>query len=300
VDGQERPGHSFSLEFADAWQLTMLQPNALTLDYCAYRIGDGAWQGPLPHLRVLQLVHAAGLGLPFSLRYAFVADLASIPDLTLVVERPQDFRITVNGQEVRHDLADGYWVDTSFRRIPIGHHLHQGENEIVLEGTSALDTEIEACYVVGTFGVAETPEGFRLVAAPTRASAGNLVTQGLPFYAGSVRLRQTAHIPRVGEHAELVLEGLSAIVAMVRVNGKEAGKLAWRPHRLDVSGLLVQGENEIEVELVGSLHNLLGPHHHKAGELLSVGPGSFQDWANWTDEYTFVPFGLGRVRLLMG
>ena len=41
-----------------------------------------------------------------------------------------------------------------------------------------------------------------------------------------------------------------------------------------------------------TLHNLLGPHHHRNGEILAVSPATFSDWLNWTDDYTFVRFGV--------
>jgi hypothetical protein len=51
------------------------------------------------------------------------------------------------------------------------------------------------------------------------------------------------------------------------------------------------GENVIEIELVGTLRNLLGPHHLKGGDLEWTGPGQFRDKNRWTDDYILVPFG---------
>ena len=100
-----------------------------------------------------------------------------------------------------------------------------------------------------------------------------------------------------GGAAALALDGLDATVTIARVNGKEAGTIVWRPHALDISSLLVEGENTLELELVGTLHNLLGPHHHQDGEILAVSPATFSDWLNWTDDYTFVRFGVDRASI---
>lgn len=87
----------------------------------------------------------------------------------------------------------------------------------------------------------------------------------------------------------------------VRVNGKPAGKLFWQPYEIDLSRFLLEGENTIEITLTGSLRNLLGPHHLKHGESYSVSPGSFyrrssvwrgEDNPDWTDDYSFVEFGI--------
>ena len=278
-----------------------MDPNALTLDYCAYRIADGEWQDPVPHLKALEILRRAGTlehfritgtGVPFAVQYTFESGLATGHDLTLVVERPDEFCISVNGTAVEHDDGDGYWLDTTFRRIPIGTLARPGTNSITLEGVTSLDMEIEACYIIGEFGVEQAEDGFRLAAAPTQAQSGDLTHQGLPFYAGRVRLTQEVQVSRNGGAAALALDGLDATVTIVRVNGKEAGTLVWRPHELDISSLLVEGENTLELELVGTLHNLLGPHHHRDGEVLAVSPATFSDWLNWTDDYTFVRFGV--------
>ena len=60
---------------------------------------------------------------------------------------------------------------------------------------------------------------------------------------------------------------MRAAVAHVRVNGKEMGAVAWQPHVVDISKGLRAGKNTIEIELVGTLRNLLGPHHRKGGDL---------------------------------
>ena len=231
--------------------------------------------GNLTESRNLEHFRITGTGVPFAVQYTFESGLSTGHDLTLVLERPDEFRISVNGTAVQHDPSDGYWVDTTFRRIPIGSLTQAGTNTIMLEGVTSLDMEIEACYIIGDFGVEETGDGFRLVAAPTQAQSGDLTHQGLPFFAGRVRLTQEVQVSRNGGAAALALEGLDATVTIARVNGKEAGTIVWRPHELDISSVLVEGENSLELELVGTLHNLLGPHHHQNGEILAVSPATF-------------------------
>ena len=81
------------------------------------------------------------------------------------------------------------------------------------------------------------------------------------------------------------------------VNGKFVTKVLWAPFSVDLSDYLTVGENEIEITLVNNLRNLLGPHHHPAGELLSVAPPCFYDegclWngfhgGHFTKKYSFV------------
>jgi len=51
--------------------------------------------------------------------------------------------------------------------------------------------------------------------------------------------------------------------------------LAYRPWECDVTDHIRPGENTIEVIVIGTLKNMLGPHHGGA-PLGSAWPGSFQ------------------------
>ena len=72
----------------------------------------------------------------------------------------------------------------------------------------------------------------------------------------------------------------------------------------------MDGENQVEVLLLGTNRNLLGPHHHMKGENNYVGPNTFKgiygyedkivnpditQETTWTQRYSFVPFGCGGV-----
>jgi len=64
-------------------------------------------------------------------------------------------------------------------------------------------------------------------------------------------------------------------VAKVLVNGQQPGYIASQPWELDVTDSIKAGENTIEVVVIGTLKNTLGPHH--AGTLRGAAwPHMFQ------------------------
>jgi hypothetical protein len=95
----------------------------------------------------------------------------------------------------------------------------------------------------------------------------------------------------------LEIGSLRAAVGRVSVNGHDMGVTAWPPYQVDVTAGLRAGENVFEIELVGTLRNLLGPHHLAGGDLDWTGPEQFHDKKRWTDGYILVPFGFDRVIL---
>lgn len=131
------------------------------------------------------------------------------------------------------------------------------------------------------------------------SAALDLTAQGLPFFAGRVTLRQTVTLPPLSGRATLEIHDLRAAVAHVAVNGQRTGTVTWPPHRVDLGASLRPGENRIEIELVGTLRNLLGPQHLSGGDLAWTGPAEFRDKSRRTDDYILVPFGFSGATLIV-
>ncbi len=293
---------TYEIELSGDWNYERESPNSLTLDYCSYRTNDTEWSEKLPVLRAFEEVKEMTAGITFSLRYEFKSDIEfdSERDIFLVLETPERFEIMINGKVVKYKDI-GYWRDISFKKIDIKGYVQRGDNTIEISGEFKDDTELESCYVIGDFGVENIEDrSFKLVEERRILNYGDLVDQGYPFFAGTIALKQEIGLDKLPEgRVFLELEGLNTIVADIFVNGSCAGQIYWRPHRIEVTELIKEGRNKIEIKLVNSLHNLLGPHHHKGGELLSVSPFSFVDWDNWKDEYTLVPYGLEKAKLVV-
>jgi hypothetical protein len=89
--------------------------------------------------------------------------------------------------------------------------------------------------------------------------------QGHPFYAAGVAYSQDFETPQPSGRYRVELPAWYGSVAKVIVNGRPAGYIAYRPWQSDVTEWIRPGVNTIEVVVIGTLKNTLGPHH--AGEL---------------------------------
>lgn len=320
------------------WKIVRCDLNTLTLDRCDCYINGQLAEKNIPAIEVTEL--ACALGEPVELRLIYRFQIAQpVPGpLFLLCETPQNYRFILNGRPARLTPC-GYYRDRAFVKLNITKYVQMGCNEICMEtcfqqygsvyrdfraaaqGFEAIRNrltyheEIEAVYLAGHFRV-DTPGsfqtgeredclyhgGFALAAPPATVHAGDLVRQGFPFFSGQITLSNTFQLRKeecMGRRLCFARRG--AIVLSVRVNGKSAGKIFWRPYEIQLDGLLHEGENCIEVTLTGSLRNLLGPHHLKSKESYSVSPGSFyrrsyiwrrEENPDWTNDYRFVEFGL--------
>ena len=86
----------------------------------------------------------------------------------------------------------------------------------------------------------------------------------------------------------------------VRINGRPAGFIPWRAaDGLDVTKHLKAGPNRVEIEVMGSPKNMLGPLHNAMGKTPWTGAGEFlRDDDRHTPDYVLWPWGLmDQVRL---
>jgi hypothetical protein len=204
-------------------------------------------------------------------------------------------------------------LETLFRQPPeVYENLRRAAAFEAEKNKLTYDSEVEAAYLIGAFGVsaAGAPESlprhalrlegpFRLGPLPTRGDPSNLTLCGLPFFNGTVRLRKTIDLaPGATAGRSLLLTEKQAHVVQVNVNGTPGPKVLWRPYDVDLSGMLRGGPNEVELVLTSGLRNLLGPHHQADGESYAVAPACFfkepNIWGHtaWHDGYCLTEFGV--------
>lgn len=154
-----------SIPLASRWKLKRLDPNTLTLDYCELKIGGSEWTPRLPVWQAHRRVRQAGIGIDFKLRFRF--EVRERPSrLCLAMENPRRYAIRFNGEPVTRKAVATWW-DPCLKLFEITTQVRVGHNEVELSGKGGLDTEIENCYLVGDFALAQN-QGFQLVVSLKR------------------------------------------------------------------------------------------------------------------------------------
>lgn len=198
----------------------------------------------------------------FQVVYRFqIAD--RVPDgLEIVVERPDLYAIRCNDQPVRAK-PDAWWLDRTFGRIDLSGAAKVGDNVVVLEAARmTVFHEIEPAYVLGDFSLRPQPAGWQIAPA-SPVQLGPWDKQGLPFYAEGVVYEQVFDVRQPAGRYVLAVPAWYGSVAEVLLDGKSAGHLVSRPWEVDVTDCLHAGRNVIQLRVVGTLKNTLGPHHGK-------------------------------------
>jgi hypothetical protein len=116
-----------------------------------------------------------------------------------------------------------------------------------------------------------------------------------PFYSAGVGYREKFIVDKLKGEYRVWLPNWYGSVARVTVNGKPAGYIDAPPWECEVTRLLRRGENAVEVTVVGTLKNLLGPHHNNPG-LGAAWPAAFRSAPDYGpppgERYSTVAYGL--------
>jgi alpha-L-rhamnosidase len=235
-----------------------------------------------------------GLSTGFTATYHFtIKGNFNFSLIKAVVERTNIWSVYVNGVEVKAE-DNTWWLDRSFGVLNIGNLVKTGDNTITLiVSPMKINAEVEPVYLLGDFSVKPAKKGWSLEAPVSVYSKESWKKQGLPFYSWGVTYSKEFNIKKNEGIWEVGLEDWNGTIAEVSVNGKQATVIAFPPFRTDVSSLIKSGKNTIDVKIIGSLKNLLGPHHNNPGPGF-VGPSSFRNVKRYPsgNKYQMIDYGL--------
>jgi hypothetical protein len=257
-------------------------PNVLVLDYLDVRAGgesrertyfyqasqfgfqkNGMERNPWDSAvqfrdELIRRTFPAGSGVEATYRFT-IADRVPAR-LSIVIERPDLYAITCNGRPVAAPKGQ-WWLDRAFGRIDISAAARVGDNDLVLKAAPfTMQHELESAYLLGDFAADAAANGF-VVSAERPLALGAWNTQGHPFYSEGVAYAERFAVAKPSGVYRVRLGRWLGSVARVTVNGAPAGEILSAPWTLDVTKLIRPGANDIEVTVVGTLKNTLGPHH---------------------------------------
>lgn len=316
--------------------------NTLTLDYASFSLDGRHYSSEMQVVRMHQLLYQqierADVR-DIYIQYRFYDGRSSKSPLTAAVEDDDCTGVWCNEASIT-DNRGGWYLDQKIREYKLDDHVIDGWNTITLKYhlpeknirnvEGLFETEVnrfyypvepEAIYIKGDFTVDIqgqywrklthwTADAKKFILSDSRNlnESADITPQGLWFYRGNLKFRTTVK-KKADVHQWLCLKRVNAAAVKVICNGKNK-LLYMEPYETDLTDMLQDGENQVEILLLGTNRNLLGPHHHIKGENNYVGPNTFKGSYGyedkivnpeittedtWTQRYSFVPFGCSEV-----
>lgn len=295
-------------------QITRTMPNVLVLDKCHYLMeGNVIWskemevweaQKQIRETMELQQIYYNGAPQRYSwihkecekdhqkvrLKFYFKVEVCPLKPVYLAVEKAERFNVYLNGRLCELDLK-AYFIDKSIGKIQLK-DIEIGENELILECLYTHEMELEDIYLTGDFGVSLQRS---VIAEQETLQFGDWCMQGYMYYPGNMvyhfelndfEMRESNIILQMNQYEATLLE--------VRINGQTAGHMMGKScHKLNITEYLYKGDNKIDIEVAGSLRNMLGPFHQKYTGCSRISWADFRTTGSlYTPQYVLKPYGL--------
>ncbi|WP_221887914.1 RNA polymerase sigma factor [Chitinophaga polysaccharea] len=164
-------------------------------------------------------------------------------------------------------------------------------NEIKEQTADPLLTSWDEEKIYSRFLEAVT-QGWSIV-KPQPLQLGDWNKQGLPLYGNGVTYTKTFIAGTPAKSYAVELGKWKGTVAAVKVNDLFAGVITAEPNTLAIGEFVRKGTNKIEVTVIGSLKNVLGPFYNKPAPGL-VDPGKWYNIKTQPpgNEYDLYEYGL--------
>lgn len=295
----------------------LAEPNVLLLDSPWWKLDDGEWNEKQEILRLDNEIRTL-LGYPHrqdaytqpwrikeapennlvTLRYEIDSRVIT-GQLKLAMERPENVEIRWNGElcpSAPEDI-DGWFVDSFIRTVKVP-GLKEGKNQLLLKIPYGRKTNLENVFLLGDFGVDVRGDRAVVTQGAPGLVFGDITRQKLPFYGGSVTYFMHFSLDQEQEVSVRVPHFISPVLE-VRVDGSNAGLIAFAPHKLSL-GRLAAGEHRLEICAYGNRFNSFGTLHNCNEEYKWYGPDSYRTrGSEWSESWCLRPFGiLSRVEIL--
>ena len=220
------------------------------------------------------------------LRFTFRSGI-SVKGAELALENAGTTAVTLNGAPA--GAANGWYADKCIGKLPLP-EIAAGENVLELTLPYGRKTDVEACCLLGDFGVIAAGCVAALTDPVKALRFGDITRQGLPFYGGNITYRLEAETQNNG--LEIAATCYRGSLLRVSVDGKDAGAIAFSPYRLTIGGL-APGKHNIDVTYFGTRVNTFGQLHRNDRKNPWWGPNSWRtEGSAWTYEYRFWPQGI--------
>lgn len=253
--------------------------NILPIDFVSVEVENKLYQGISIFTIHELLKHFAG---NFQVIYPFeVKENIDFSTLKCALNVDTVCEVRINRQLVL-PIPSSCFINEDYHLYEIGKHTICGKNEIIVSYQSKRQMKAQMAFILGVFSVRPTNSGFHIL-QPEPLQTGSWEKQGMSFYSDAVTYSKIYIFGKEKSAGVLYLPEWNGTSAMVFVNKELVGIVGKDEHKLDISRFLQNGENKVDVRILGMKENTTGPFY-LLDTLLQIPPSGYS--------YKFLPSGL--------
>lgn len=215
----------------------------------------GAWEMQLPQERDEATY-------PETLWYRTKFEIEKIPNrMALLIDgfSGKEYQLFINGIFVE-DKGKRSKIDAEIKEIDIKQFVQEGVNTVAVRliVTRRTDGILDLLKIVGDFSLKKKGNSYLIAEQKGKFKIGDWTKQGYPFYSGTGVLEQMVNIPKKYLGGKLFLEvECGEDVLEVIVNDNDPVVVPWHPYKVDISNLVIAGNNKITLKVTNTLINIL-------------------------------------------
>lgn len=293
-------------------EIELNMENVLTLDRCSYYVQREEYSESMDVWKAqkfireqldMQQVYYNGVpqryfwldskcekdGTPFGMKFVFQVK-EDIPGICYaVIEKSEKFHVILDGENA--EWTEETFLDHSMNKWKLP-QLNAGMHELTIEGFYTHEIELEDIFIIGDFCV---DMDRTITARKNKIHFGDWTSQGYYHYPGTITYKFMIPPKEKEEHKYFLNMGeFEGTLAVLKVNDKEAACiLKDSVKRIDITELLTESENCIELAVVGSPRNMFGPFHQTYTGCSRISWEDFRTEGRfYTEEYVLQPYGL--------
>ena len=197
---------------------------------------------------------------PLTLKYEFYCEDIPLEDILLILEEPEKFTITLNGNTISNQSC-GFWCDRALQCVKIPHSgLVGNKNILQLDLLYHEDfAGLESIFLSGKFGVKNQDT---LLAAPVIYSGSPLKDQLLPFYSGNMVYNFEFELDSEQTCETMLPQWQGAAVGITwDANAEEL--FYTLPGQQRSLSQLASGKHTLRITIYGNRRNAFGPFYCK-------------------------------------
>ena len=223
----------------------------------------GAWEMQLPQERDEEVY-------PVTLWYRTSFEIEDLPlNTRLLIDgfSGSSYQLFINGNEIK-DKGKRSKLDAEIKEVDIQPFIQKGKNIVAVKiiANRRTDGILDLLKIIGDFAIAKNGDTYKIVESKNLITIGDWTKQGYPFYSGTGVYETEIEIKENYLDGKLFLiADCGEDVLEIIINNNEGIVVPWHPYKVNLTGLVKPGKNNIKLKVTNTLINILEAVQKKSG-----------------------------------
>ncbi len=226
-------------------------------------VTNGSWEMQLPQERDKEEY-------PVTLLYRTSFEIEKLPpNSRLLIDgfSGSDYKLYINENEIK-EKGKRSKLDAEIKEVNIQKFIKEGRNLVAVKLVANRRTDgiLDLLKIIGDFALEKSKSRYKIVSKKGSLKIGDWTKKGYPFFSGTGVYETEIDVKENYLDGKLFLNvDCGEDVLEVVINDNEGIVVPWNPYKVDITGLVKPGKNNIKLKVTNTLINILEAVQKKSG-----------------------------------